>query len=467
MGIRAITDTLLAMRSAVQTNPLTTIELTAFCEALAQLEHDTGTSLQNRVSVDPQFQEIDEIVLIALRRSGDNVQISKYFGLDEWKEVTQGHTEEAARRIIDCFKNNSIELNLYGLALTSLPPLPAQLHALYCYSNQLTSLPQLPAQLLGLNCSDNPLLSFPDGVERLAYFRHDGVNIEVQVSDVIFDEFNRAAPDFTHFDRESLKSDTQFYSNLCTWLNKLTASGEYRKEESRPFFASRVLSILKLAAEDEPYREILKAFLIEALSSCVDRASLPLNYLEVQKAVIESKDGSLENLLKILKGGLALQELDKFAAGFMQQHLSADEVEVYLGFQLQLKEALALPIALKEMAYFGCSSISTQDIESAKRTVEGKLADTALFASYLTQQPIFHKRILQEYSQEYQTHIQPYYDQLEILSAKIQNEEIDDKDFLEQSQAIKAQTDQAEKAFVLKKTNELLRMSRTRLCTIF
>jgi len=35
----------------------------------------------------------------------------------------------------------------------------------------------------------------------------------------------------------------------------------------------------------------------------------------VQKAVIESKDGSLENLLKILKGGLALQELDKFAAG--------------------------------------------------------------------------------------------------------------------------------------------------------
>jgi len=35
--------------------------------------------------------------LIALRRSGDDVQISKYFGLDEWKEVTQGHTEEAAR----------------------------------------------------------------------------------------------------------------------------------------------------------------------------------------------------------------------------------------------------------------------------------------------------------------------------------------------------------------------------------
>jgi len=447
--------------------------------------------------------------------------------LDEWKIGTQGDTEEAAIKVIDCFKNNSNELCLDRLGLTSLPPLPsqlrsldcsnnqltslpplpaqlqildcinnqlpslpplpaqlktlycshnqlpslpplpAQLRSLACFSNQLPSLPPLPAQLQSLDCSNNPLLSFPDGVERLAYFRHDGVNIEVQVSDVIFDEFNRAAPDFTHFDRESLKSDTQFYSNLCTWLNKLTASGEYRKEESRPFFASRVLSILKLAAEDEPYREILKAFLIEALSSCVDRASLPLNYLEVQKAVIESKDGSLENLLKILKGGLALQELDKFAAGFMQQHLSADEVEVYLGFQLQLKEALALPIALKEMAYFGCSSISTQDIESAKRTVEGKLADTALFASYLTQQPIFHKRILQEYSQEYQTHIQPYYDQLEILSAKIQNEEIDDKDFLEQSQAIKAQADQAEKAFVLKKTNELLRMSRTRLCTIF
>jgi len=128
------------------------------------------------------------------------------------------------------------------------------------------------------------------------------------------------------------------------------------------------------------------------------------------------------------------------------------------GFSASIKGGVSSPIALKEMAYLDTQAFRLR-ISSRQKDCWSKLADTALFASYLTQQPIFHKRIVQEYSQEYQTHIPTLLWSTGDISAKIQNEEIDDKDFLEQSQAIKAQADQAEKAFVLKKTNELLRMS--------
>jgi len=52
-------------------------------------------------------------------------------------------------------------LNLSGLELTELPPLPATVTYLSCYDNQLTSLPDLPAALTELYCFNNKLTSLP------------------------------------------------------------------------------------------------------------------------------------------------------------------------------------------------------------------------------------------------------------------------------------------------------------------
>lgn len=53
------------------------------------------------------------------------------------------------------------KLDVYGMQLTSLPPLPANLRELNCGNNNLTELPALPKGLQILNCAENKLTSLP------------------------------------------------------------------------------------------------------------------------------------------------------------------------------------------------------------------------------------------------------------------------------------------------------------------
>ncbi len=52
-------------------------------------------------------------------------------------------------------------LDVYGMQLTSLPSLPANLRELNCGNNNLTELPALPKGLQILNCAENKLISLP------------------------------------------------------------------------------------------------------------------------------------------------------------------------------------------------------------------------------------------------------------------------------------------------------------------
>ena len=66
--------------------------------------------------------------------------------------------EIALQRIQQCVNRR---LDLSGLNLTKLPPLPSNLTVLRCDSNQLTSLPTLPSTLKVLHCHQNQLTSLP------------------------------------------------------------------------------------------------------------------------------------------------------------------------------------------------------------------------------------------------------------------------------------------------------------------
>lgn len=68
--------------------------------------------------------------------------------------------EIAQQRIRDW--THGTVLNLCGLELTELPPLPAGLQRLYCYNNRLTTLPELPAELERLWCFNNQLTILPN-----------------------------------------------------------------------------------------------------------------------------------------------------------------------------------------------------------------------------------------------------------------------------------------------------------------
>ena len=62
------------------------------------------------------------------------------------------------------------KLDVYGMQLTSLPPLPANLRELRCNVNKLTRLPALPQGLTVLECANNEITSIPSLPPNLVRF---------------------------------------------------------------------------------------------------------------------------------------------------------------------------------------------------------------------------------------------------------------------------------------------------------
>jgi Leucine-rich repeat (LRR) protein len=75
----------------------------------------------------------------------------------------QPRLAEAQRRIDEWIAEGDVnkELDINGLNLTSLPPLPENLKILFCEANNLTELSDLPDTLIDLFCGDNKLSSLP------------------------------------------------------------------------------------------------------------------------------------------------------------------------------------------------------------------------------------------------------------------------------------------------------------------
>lgn len=70
-------------------------------------------------------------------------------------------------------------LNVNGLRIHSLPPLPGELKILKCSDTQITELPELPRGLRSLDCSDTPLTSLPELPESLEFLAF--VNTRIQI----------------------------------------------------------------------------------------------------------------------------------------------------------------------------------------------------------------------------------------------------------------------------------------------
>jgi hypothetical protein len=264
-------------------------------------------------------------------------------------------------------------------------------------------------------------------------------------------------PSLKNFGENLFIDQSNLRANVLEWLSKLTTSNEFKHEKFGPLFATRILGILQLAQNNADYCDILQATLTESLDTCCDRAILAVNYLEVQKRIIESKDGSLENLLTILKGSFALNKLKYCSQAFVNSHPTADEIEVYLGFQVELKEALGLPISLNTMNYYSCSGIENKHLVKAKQTVADALNSQEL-VDYLISDKTWTDRLKQEFRVDFETALKSTYDELEELS---QNEKLTSQQLQDGVKALQIQKEKIEKKFIFEKTLSLLETGPT------
>ncbi len=388
-------------------------------------------------------QHLQSIFLILLRNCPDST-IQSHLDLDSWG--SQGNVQEAKRKILQCVKNRETLLDLSWLGLTSLPDgigKLVHLQELNCSHNNLDVLSanllslsrtrllfshnrisHLPEVLYDLDidfshqrASSSSLranqtvltgpypLGHPYYILNICYPHLTNHSPQTYVSPTRpeLDAFKNAVSeerlDLKYLEIPSLIEDEVVWPTFLEWLDKLQTAADFIKSSTRQLTAERVLSILQLAEENLSYRETASAILQEAATSCTDRATLPLCPLEIQKAIIETGDSSIDHMLYVLKGAFAAELLFECAWEYLQIK-PADDVEVYLGLQVELKEEFHLPIGVRRMDHFKYSNMDNSDILSAKHKVYQRLNNHERYLAFLLAQKPWTQKIQKEFAEE-------------------------------------------------------------------
>jgi Leucine-rich repeat (LRR) protein len=361
-----------------------------------------------------------------------------------------------------------------GNQLTSLPVeigQLTQLEELFCVANQFTSLPLALALLnpeADINFSNNQISELP------AELNHLQIDLSNQRIDRTSNTATLAANSFESFkqvvssarkDLKNLKVPTlqqsEFWPNVSLWLDKLKGSSDFTNQNTRSLTAERVLAILKLAEKNEEYRSALDAILTEALSSCIDRATLPLCPLEIQKAIIEAKAGSLGQMFTVLKGAFAADLIDAYALEYVKNHpnraVKKEALEVHLAFQLKLKEEFNLPIGIASMNYGFCARLEDANIAQAKAHIHLALQNQEKFIEFLTQQRAWCEKLETDFAAEKMEALAPMHAASEELEEKLfaVPRIITDQEYKSQIEGLKTKFNQVTKAWLKAKTQAL------------
>ncbi len=129
----------------------------------------------------------------------------------------------------------------------------------------------------------------------------------------------------------------------------------------------------------------------DAATNCEDRVSLCMNAMKNARLTSDVERGDydhrLPELMSLAKGMFRLDQLEGIAREKTKSLPSTprvDEVEVYLAYQVKLREPLDLPVDTADMAYFRTSGLSGQDLTDA--TTKVQTAERERFPDFLASQ---------------------------------------------------------------------------------
>ncbi len=161
-------------------------------------------------------------------------------------------------------------------------------------------------------------------------------------------------------------STVKTVENLQPWLAKLSYAADFRNSQ-RIAFARRITELLELANEDEQFRSLFTAVLIEAPTTCGDRIALSIIHLSIAEKLAKADLANLDELSKLLYGSWIIGKLEKIAREKIPTLRYFDEIEVYLGYPMALKAEFNLPIDIQEMRF--SSGLTDDDINVAREQI--------------------------------------------------------------------------------------------------
>lgn len=336
-------------------------------------------------------------------------------------------------------------------ALTSLPAsLPPQLQVLDVSKNQITVLPEtLPPTITMLDVSRNELINLPENLpaalqlmqasrnhlvrlpESLPHFRGEGPrptsiiaeynpfsertiqNMQRLMSTVDYQgprvffamgdfsivrvtrPLHEAVQDWlTCIEEEDVNQWRTFETEVnaaafSMFLDRLSDTQNTR----HPDFKEQVSAWLMRLAEDNTLREIVFILAMDATISCEDRVTHAYHQMREATLVYDAERGAFDShLAELIMAGreiFRLEQIESLAREKVKRLFFIDEIEVFLGFQNQLRESLSLTTMTRDMRFYNVSGITESDLDEAEIRI--KIAENSDFHKWFALWGPWHK----------------------------------------------------------------------------
>ena len=430
----ALSETMIAMVTSVVPIPFT-----VFIVSLIRLSATIPEKLVQK-HLD-QAVDINQLAGTFLKLTPEFVTALNQWARNESQEIGS-RWEEARKQIMDFSGSTLSTLSLQHYNLHSLPNVfddpkfRNNLNELFVDDNHLTRLPESIGSLQSLthlNLANNrELAGLPSAILQLpptCTVNIANCNFSVPVLETIrqiTNERDYVGPRISHsrhnlFNRSQTipsieQSLRNFYRisgrnynglpevnslpNLRLWLYKITWVADFKGKAQRAF-VSTIIKYLERANEDEAFRTVFAATISDATDSCGDRVALSVLNLGVTHKLSTIDLNNMRELHYLLtRGVFALDLLQNIARRKIPTMRMFDEIQVYLGYPVQLKQALNLPIDIDDMLYFEWSALSSQDLETAKNEVLGALRNEDMQVAFLKNQPKWIEALKMNYPEE-------------------------------------------------------------------
>ncbi|WP_246787958.1 NEL-type E3 ubiquitin ligase domain-containing protein [Bradyrhizobium sp. CCBAU 53421] len=288
-------------------------------------------------------------------------------------------------------------LSISGNELTSLPnTLPPSLLTLFADHNELSSLPETLLTQLSAQCTidldENPL------PERVRTNLAAALNAADYVGPQVFFSMGEGAENgqarplgeavASWLEHEPAIvaawqgfADEPGAQQYSRFLDRLRDTVSYNNDA----FRETVAEDLRQTATRPRLREQYFQLAIGASASCEDRITLTWNDMQTARLNADVEDGAYdERLDELLQQGRVMfrqDALEQIARDKVSSLRFVDEIEVYLAYQVKLRDVLQLQHIAPNMRFFAVSHVTEHDIAAAETSVRNQEATG--FADYL------------------------------------------------------------------------------------
>ncbi|MBM3208503.1 MAG: hypothetical protein FJZ57_07910, partial [Chlamydiae bacterium] len=187
---------------------------------------------------------------------------------------------------------------------------------------------------------------------------------------------------------------------LQSWLSRLSLMQQNGRDGVQSL-SRKVLSYLQLAQDNKEFRETFFAVIDGAHRTCGDRMALSVLHLGLQYRMTVFNKSDLRGYADFLiHGPWMLDRLEEISRVKVESLRFVDEIEVYLGYPVKLRERLKLQIDVEDMLYFSCSEITEADLDNAASFIENQLSELDAVANILVKREDWVKALKEQCKQE-------------------------------------------------------------------